>query len=365
MKYLSVLFHFLGVSLACSFSIKNVIHCSDNASRLNMVKTKGSAAKPFEKKRVAVFGAGGYLGATLFGFLQRASSIYGTGLGGSASPRAICATAVGSISLNKIINQTFKLAFAGEDLVRLTNMQDVDHIEERLKGFDAAILGTIYTCETRPITLNTYNLTPNQKTMEFYLDDRYGVDDEMKGKMEFHLNLFNNSVKACKAAGLQHIVVIESPNTPSAKPFAEILDKNDIAFTYIRASGTLENTKYFTFEEGIQGNIRIDGFTFADDYSKKIGYKYGDWSDNFEIETIDTEKGNIAREDLAAVAVQGIMSLDWSKSRFLDVWCDGKLNPVDEKDDTNAVYVPKKILKSDRDWCVNSSSIQNIMINID
>jgi hypothetical protein len=330
-----------------------------------MVKTNGSAAKPFEKKRVAVFGAGGYLGGTVFGFLQRASSIYGTGLGGSASPRAICATAVGSGSLNKIINQTFKLAFAGEDLIRLTNMQDIDHIKDRLKGFNAAVLGTIYTCETRPITLNTYNLTPNQKTIEFYMDDRYGVDDEQKGNMDFHVNMFHNTVKACKAAGLQHIVVIESPNTPSAKPFAEILDKNDIAFTYIRASGTLMNTKGYTFEEGIQGDISLDGFTFADNYSKRMGYNNGDWSDNFVNDIMETNAGDIAREDLAAVAVQGLMSLDWSKSRCLNVRCNGKLKFEDDENDKNAAYVPKKILKSDRDWCINSSLIEKLMIDID
>ncbi len=330
-----------------------------------MVKTNGSAAKPFEKKRVAVFGAGGYLGGTVFGFLQRASSIYGTGLGGSASPRAICATAVGSGSLNKIINQTFKLAFAGEDLIRLTNMQDIDHIKDRLKGFNAAVLGTIYTCETRPITLNTYNLTPNQKTIEFYMDDRYGVDDELKGNMDFHLTMFHNTVKACKAAGLQHIVVIESPNTPSAKPFAEILDMNDIAFTYIRASGTLMNTKSYTFEEGIQGDISLDGFTFADNYSKRMGYSNGDWSENFVNDIMETNAGDIAREDLAAVAVQGLMSLDWSKSRCLNVRCNGKIKFEDDENDKNAAYVPKKILKSDRDWCINSSLIEKLMIDID
>lgn len=36
---------------------------------------KGCAARPFEKKKVAIFGAGGYLGAVIFGFLQRASSL--------------------------------------------------------------------------------------------------------------------------------------------------------------------------------------------------------------------------------------------------------------------------------------------------
>jgi shikimate 5-dehydrogenase len=36
---------------------------------------KGCAAKPFDKKKIAVFGAGGYLGAVVFGFLQRAASL--------------------------------------------------------------------------------------------------------------------------------------------------------------------------------------------------------------------------------------------------------------------------------------------------
>ncbi len=39
------------------------------------LKVEGCAAKPFEKKKIAVFGAGGYLGAVIFGFLQRAASL--------------------------------------------------------------------------------------------------------------------------------------------------------------------------------------------------------------------------------------------------------------------------------------------------
>ena len=38
-------------------------------------KAEGCAAKPFEKKKIAVFGAGGYIGAVIFGFLQRAASL--------------------------------------------------------------------------------------------------------------------------------------------------------------------------------------------------------------------------------------------------------------------------------------------------
>jgi hypothetical protein len=44
-------------------------------SRPLLLAPKGCAAKPFDKKKIAVFGAGGYLGAVVFGFLQRAASL--------------------------------------------------------------------------------------------------------------------------------------------------------------------------------------------------------------------------------------------------------------------------------------------------
>ena len=39
------------------------------------LKVEGCAAKPLEKKKIAVFGVGGYLGAVVFGFVQRAASL--------------------------------------------------------------------------------------------------------------------------------------------------------------------------------------------------------------------------------------------------------------------------------------------------
>lgn len=66
------------------------------------MQPKGCAARPFEKKNVAVFGAGGYLGAIIFGFLQRAGALYGTGIAGTSSPRAICATGPSSAAINKV-----------------------------------------------------------------------------------------------------------------------------------------------------------------------------------------------------------------------------------------------------------------------
>jgi hypothetical protein len=55
-------------------SNRDIISISHPATSLPLAP-KGCAAKPFEKKKIAVFGAGGYLGAVVFGFLQRAASL--------------------------------------------------------------------------------------------------------------------------------------------------------------------------------------------------------------------------------------------------------------------------------------------------
>jgi hypothetical protein len=308
-------------------------------------KPKGCAAVPYNKKKVAVFGTGGYMGATVFGFIQRASSIYGTGLGGISAPRSICATPIGSDALNKVLLRTFKLAFAGEDMIRLTDMQDTDAISQRLKGIDAAVLGTVYQMEKKSVALGSYEKSPNDKTYEFYLDDKYGADWEISpDDMDTHLTMFKNSVDACKAAGLEHIVVIETPSTQDAKPFAKILDDACVPFTYISVNGQLETSKLYTFEEGIQADHEINGFTLGDNYMTKGGYTSGDWSDT-EIDGIESSDV-VAREDVAALAVQSLMSLEWTKSRRLTISAKGLLEKMSMKE--------KNKLKSDKDWCLKS-----------
>lgn len=333
---------------------------------LKLSKAKGCAAKPFEKKKIAVFGAAGYLGSTIFGFLQRASSIYGTGISDvSSSPRAICATSMGSDSLNKILGRSFKLAFAGENFIRLTNMQEAENIEARIKGYDAAIIGTVYQLEKRPVTGGSYDISPNDKTLEFYMDNRNMVEATVADDdMDVHLTLFRNSIDACKAVGIQHVVVIETPATKDSKPFAKIIDESGINFTYIHASGELENTKLYTFEEGIQSDLSVQGFTLADGHTTKSGYTAGDWSDTFGDEIGGNRKQNVPREDLAAVVVQSLMSLDWNRSRCLDISSNGPLTTEDNSP-SDKPYVPAKILKSDKDWCMKSEIIAGKMASIE
>ena len=54
---------------------------------------KGSAAVPFQKQKIVTIGNGGYLGGILFGYLQRAATIYTTGIGGTSGIRSIGGTA--------------------------------------------------------------------------------------------------------------------------------------------------------------------------------------------------------------------------------------------------------------------------------
>ena len=136
---------------------------SVDAFSLEMIvrKPQGCAAKPFEKKKVAVLGGGGYLGAVTFGFLQRAASLYGTGIGNC---RCIGATADTAVRLNRVLGKHFALAQADESFIKLTNLTSVDMIASRLEGWDALIMGTDLFIQTRPVTGGTFERTPNDKT---------------------------------------------------------------------------------------------------------------------------------------------------------------------------------------------------------
>ena len=130
------------------------------STRMVVRKPQGCAAKPFEKKKVAVLGGGGYLGALTLGFLQRAASLYGTGIGNF---RCIGATADTAGRLNSVLGRNFCLAQADESFIKLTDMTSVDMIATRLQGWDALILGTDLFLQTRPVTGGTYERTPNDK----------------------------------------------------------------------------------------------------------------------------------------------------------------------------------------------------------
>lgn len=311
-------------------------------SSLHMGPPKGCAAKPFEKKKIVVFGAGGYLGTTVFGFLQRAASLYGTGIAGISSPRAICATGPSSGQANKVLGTAFKLAFMGEDLIRLVDTSDVDHIKDRVKSFDAAVLGTTYQLERRTVTLNTYEKTPNSKTFEFYLDEKYGAweNDVPENDSDIHTSMFRNSVKACVEAGLSHLVVLETPRTVNPMEFLNILDSEDITYTYIRTGSPLTKDKSYSFEKGITNKLGV------------VRQPAGSSLTTFE--RLENEPA-IFREDLAALIVQSLMTLDWGESRVLEV----------SHTPGSSIYTEygakRSKAKFDKEWCPNSGLLAEVL----
>jgi hypothetical protein len=122
---------------------------------------RGCAATPTVKRTVAVVGGGGYLGSLTFGFLQRAASLYGTGVG---KCRAVGATPDTAVRLNRILSKNFGLAFADELLIELVDLTSLDALTKRLKGCDALIFGSEFYVQERPVGAGTFEKSPNDKT---------------------------------------------------------------------------------------------------------------------------------------------------------------------------------------------------------
>lgn len=298
---------------------------------------KGSAAKPYEKKKVAVFGGGGYLGACIYGFLQRAGSLYGTGIAGIGAPRSISATAVGSASLNAVLGKNFILAQADESFVKLTNMTSVASIQSRVKGFDVAVMATRYTLETRPVTGGSYEQTPNDKTFEFYMDKPrsstfQGLDDP-----DYSFALLQRTLEACSKEGVKRVVVIETdaqfdaPRTSDGNKCVELLEKCGIPYLYVQPVGPLENFRDYTYAKGVQGSLDV-----AVIQPGNLGPS-------------SAEGNAIYREDLAAFCVQCILSLDWIKSGIIQVKSTGTAEAI------------KSDKPPSQEWCVNSNLLGSLL----
>lgn len=302
---------------------------------------KGSAAKPLEKKKVAVFGTGGYLGACAYGFLQRAGSLYGTGIAGIGAPRAIVATSVGCLNLNSVLSKNFVLAQADESYVRPTDMTSIESIQSKLNGFDAAVLATRYTFKTAPVTMGTYGKGPNDKTMEFFMDQPRSSTNKLMDDPEYSDQVFLDTLEACKnSKKMRHLVVIETDaefdNGESlvGDKYLQLLEEAQISYTYIRPLGRLENIENFTFKKGIQTDLNI----------RRV--------DSVE-ELLPVGNKPVYREHIAAVCVQALMTLGWDENRVIQV-----------EQTSNELDLDLKKVKPQKEWCVNSGSIQNSLAAI-
>jgi hypothetical protein len=290
---------------------------------------KGSAAKPFEKKKIAVVGGGGYMGSLVFGFLQRACSLYGTGIGGF---RCIGATADTAVRMNRVLGKNFCLAVADENNIKLTDMQSVDALQQSLQGFEAVIWGTDLSFLQRSVTMGTYGKTPNDKTFEMYWGDQGNtIGEEMATVKE---KILENLLQASRQAGVKHMVVVQNSASDDWLPR---LRKCGVPFTFIRPAGEVLAVKDYTYRDGIQGSLRV---TPSDD----------------DMSTSSSSPSPLSTEDVAALCVQCLQSLDWDKSRCINVSCNGALNVES--------LGPAAKKRPDEEWCVRSSALEGVLTGL-
>lgn len=279
------------------------------------------------------------MGGCIYGFLQRAGSLYGTGIAGvGGGPRAVVATSSGSVSLNSVLSNHFILAQADESFVKLTDMTSLEAVQSRLKDFDAAIVPTRFSLEPRPVTLGSYEKTPNDKTMEFFMERPRMVTAKVMDDPTYSQQLFNTILQASKTEGLRHLVVLETDSEfdtdrVAGDKYLQLLEEAGVPYTYIRPLGSFENSKGYTYAKGIQSSLKI---TRAN-----------------SLEEFKSASGTIFREDVAAVCVQALLSLDWSDNRVLQV---EKIGTLDKEVDSKAI--------PQREWCMNSDTVQSLLTSI-
>jgi hypothetical protein len=295
--------------------------------------SQGASATPFTKKKVAVLGAGGYAGALTAGFLQRAASLYGTGI---APPRMLGATADTATRLNRVLSKHFCLAFMDEQYVKLANLTDTAAIATALKGWDALILGSDVGVTRRVVTPGSYEKTPNCKTFELYWPAPANLVQSPETEV-LRLEMLQNVLEGAKLAGVQHVCFVDDAQDDA---LLEALQTAGVPYTCLRAttaSGPLVVCKDYTYRFGVvdrlQATPRLNG------------------EDSSSSDLSTTSAVPVHVEDMAALAVQTLLSLDWTKSRCLDVASQG---PVGE------TTASRK--RPDQEWCVNSHLLETSLL---
>ena len=287
---------------------------------LALSQPKGSAATPLQKKKVCVVGVGGYEGAVTYGFLQRAENLYGTGIG---TVRAIGATADCATRLNRVLTKNFCLAFADESRIKLTNLFEVDSIASRLEGWDALVLGTDIGVNKRTVTGGTYEKTPNDRTYEIYWPSPVTFSAPTEEEKELGATILENVLEAAKQANIQHVCLVDEACNDEV---LQSLHDKGLSYTCLRPSTELTSYKDYTYRVGAVNTLAVEAI--------QAGL------------TPSASSGTVNREDLAALAVQALQSLDWSQSRCLSV---RSVAPP-----SNEELSRRNNKRPDQEWCVNS-----------
>ena len=130
------------------------------------------------------------------------------------------------------------------------------------------------------------------------------------------------------------MVVVETDSTfeaptPGCSRYLQLLEASGLSYVYVQPVGAMENVKDYTYIKGLQDDLQIQEMS----------------PDTAASGASSTR--TIFREDVAAVCVQSIMSLDWGINKILRVESTGDLPSTEDSS--------KKPVQ--QEWCVNSDII--------
>lgn len=184
---------------------------------------------------------------------------------------------------------------------------------------------------------STVHFDPNKPPLldncswEIYWDKPKGAFTDLNlssEAVEVKDRILRNLLVAAKQAKIQHMVVVDDGS------LVPQLEASGVPYTCIHAQ-ELTDTLNYSFKDGVCGDLTI---STADEGSKGGG-------------------AAVCREDLAAICVQSLQSLNWAQSRHLVVSSNGPLVDLPSEG--------KSEKRVDQQWCVNSYILESKMEGID
>ena len=305
-----------------------VSHVAGYVSPLNEPPRPPRKHHGLRDKKVAVLGTAGYSGALAFGFLQRVASQYGTGIGEVAS---IGATMESSTHLNRVLTKSFQNFINDDDRAILsTNLFSVDAITESLRGCHAIVMGTDIGIAVREVTPGTFK-TSNGVTCEVYWPAPSNLDAIPENYSELRLMIIKNILDAARMVGIEHICLVDD-----AKDYSVLQDIHATGIPYTCLGPTaIEMVAHPNYNHKLGVLERLEA----------VGLQ--------ENEEVPCSR-YLHREDMVMLAIQSLMSMDWTKSRCLAVtglgYAEGTWKTQQQRPDDNA----ENGAVFDTEWCHNA-----------
>jgi hypothetical protein len=181
------------------------------------------------------------------------------------------------------------------------------------------------------------------RSWEIYWDEPKGSYTDLNlspDATEIKDQILFNFITAAKRAQIQHMVVVTEKDSSSSVLLSQ-LELSGIPFTCIVTPKLTDRSSCgFSFQDGLCDDLII---TSIDNLS----------SDSSNSGSIGSA---VCREDVAALCVQVLQSLQWNKRRYLEVTSNG---PVKVPSLPNGR--PKRV---DQQWCIDSFILEEKLNNI-